>query len=1267
MKHVGRACILVATLLMFTIFSGNVIQIQAAATELSETEYQQRMEDTISVAEFFRADEGFIYDANSNLTKEQKAVVKELAEDIISNAGATSEEEKINALVSYVRERMVYDSTGTVDNTYAMLCETEEGSTYSGNSENYCQAVRDLCAMLGIPSFTLLDTREYSSYAIVLVYVGDGWKFIDVAAETTSLVSATEAYSVMAARVQPNSFSFGYTSGNSLLGYAANIYVNKAAFDEERNSGNRNAEFNLYFDTTVHNVVMSDAYAVLKNASFYGAKQKSDENGVVPHGMVEYVSSVENVETATTWQIYQGYSQYGVLLQGYVVIGEEEHQFEQAGYYRLIYRELKEERAPTEEEQEAFTSLMSGRMKTFAKVAEALLQEEEYRYFMDNTEEELAVLTAAMEEATSREYITSIQDLGEEEEIKDAHKAYAIINYIQEHVSYIDGVVVQNSYETLTSGKGTCSNYANLMIDLCYLAGIPGFYAAGQLCDVVVPYGTLTDHAYVIVKLDGKWYAIDPTNSRQIFDMETKRNLYLTSFIYNQLSSNGCIYGSYELMLNDSTNPIYGLCYGFDEEEQLQIYYMNRTGPVANYESTLFSTDENGKVLQRDGFITWEEKVKTEKGYEIHLYEGYARQCIWVYGTQVIDGKTYPFPREKENPIGAKVGYFKKVASEHFDMVHATVSGVEETYTYTGERICPKPVVTYEGEVLTEGEDYTLTYTDNKVVTKEGHGTPTVRVEGLGKYYDYRNAFFSIETKVITEEDVTVAATDLTWNKEMDEFDGFKAPQVTVNAPETDYTISYAGFNGTKQGTITVKGRYNCSGTVQRVVTFHPISLSNGEFEVSDLSENLYTYRGAEYEPAVEVVWKNEDGSEYRKLTGMEYRVSYENNLKAGTATVRISGEGHFTGELETTFTISKVDITKRTAITDAFYGTYTAAYTGEAVMPQIPGITFVNDYTPSIGCKKDIDFVVTAENNIHVGEATITMQGIDNYTGTLTQTFRITPKEYATESVLLEPSRVDYNGKIQTPTVTIEGLTEGVDYQVTCQKKVSSYPDVYEEVTPQEVGTYSLLVEMRNPNYSFSSEARSIRLLYVIEGDSTAPVIPTLAPTSTPIPSAAPTLAPTPSSAPEATPSTTPSIVPSELPAPTATVTKEPDFSPNNGTPSEQPVITSTPKESVVETLPKVAKVKKVKVKAKKKELMLTWKKTKSIHGYQIQISTNKKFKKAKTYVVGKNKTKRKISRLKKKKTYYVRICAFKNYKDTEGNKKRVYGKWVVIKKKTK
>lgn len=82
------------------------------------------------------------------------------------------------------------------------------------------------------------------------------------------------------------------------------------------------------------------------------------------------------------------------------------------------------------------------------------------------------------------------------------------------------------------------------------------------------------------------------------------------------------------------------------------------------------------------------------------------------------------------------------------------------------------------------------------------------------------------------------------------------------------------------------------------------------------------------------------------------------------------------------------------------------------------------------------------------------------------------------------------------------------------------------------------------------------------------------------------------------------------------------------------------------------------------KKGFKASWKKVTSVAGYQIQISTSKKFtRETSTYSVRSNKTTSKSFKgLKAKKTYYVRVRTYKNAK-VNGKSVKVYSSWSKIK----
>lgn len=82
------------------------------------------------------------------------------------------------------------------------------------------------------------------------------------------------------------------------------------------------------------------------------------------------------------------------------------------------------------------------------------------------------------------------------------------------------------------------------------------------------------------------------------------------------------------------------------------------------------------------------------------------------------------------------------------------------------------------------------------------------------------------------------------------------------------------------------------------------------------------------------------------------------------------------------------------------------------------------------------------------------------------------------------------------------------------------------------------------------------------------------------------------------------------------------------------------------------------------KKAITVRWKKVKTIKGYQIQLATDKKFKKnKKTVTISKQKTtKTTVKKLKAKKKYYVRIRTYKNVK-YQGKTIKVYSSWSKVK----
>ena len=79
---------------------------------------------------------------------------------------------------------------------------------------------------------------------------------------------------------------------------------------------------------------------------------------------------------------------------------------------------------------------------------------------------------------------------------------------------------------------------------------------------------------------------------------------------------------------------------------------------------------------------------------------------------------------------------------------------------------------------------------------------------------------------------------------------------------------------------------------------------------------------------------------------------------------------------------------------------------------------------------------------------------------------------------------------------------------------------------------------------------------------------------------------------------------------------------------------------------------------KAKKSSIKVSWKKVSGVAAYQIQYSTSKNFKKAKTVKVSAKSASKVLKKLKKNKKYYVRVRSYKVTK-VNNKSKNVYSAW--------
>ena len=166
---------------------------------------------------------------------------------------------------------------------------------------------------------------------------------------------------------------------------------------------------------------------------------------------------------------------------------------------------------------------------------------------------------------------------------------------------------------------------------------------------------------------------------------------------------------------------------------------------------------------------------------------------------------------------------------------------------------------------------------------------------------------------------ISISKASVTLSTSTYAYDGkAKKPGVTVKLNGktlkngTDYTVSYS--NNTKVGTakVTITGKGNYTGSVSKT---YSIKNNFKKATISGISNKSYT--GKNITQSITVKY---NGKTLKK--GTDYTVSYSSNKNIGTATVKITGKGSFTGTITKTFKINpaKQEIQKLTAKSKAFF-----------------------------------------------------------------------------------------------------------------------------------------------------------------------------------------------------------------------------------------------------------------------------------------------------------------------------------------------------------
>lgn len=228
------------------------------------------------------------------------------------------------------------------------------------------------------------------------------------------------------------------------------------------------------------------------------------------------------------------------------------------------------------------------------------------------------------------------------------------------------------------------------------------------------------------------------------------------------------------------------------------------------------------------------------------------------------------------------------------------------------------------------------------------------------------------------------------------------------------------------------------------------------------LSGTSFAWTGAEIKPTIKVV-KTSSGT---VVSSKNYNVTYSNNVKVGTGTVRVTGKGNYRGDVTVNFKITKRNVNQ--CIVNISPISY---YFGHE---RIPDVKVYSTYGVAI---KQGNYTLKFSNCKKPGTGTVKITGKGNLTGSITKTFPISKFSITpgTNDVRIPTFYMYYTGKALKPKILYSqydriglkyvDLKEGTDYTVSYSNNV-------------KVGTMKVTIAGKG-NYG-GSETFSIKIVKV-------------------------------------------------------------------------------------------------------------------------------------------------------------------------------------------
>ncbi len=394
----------------------------------------------------------------------------------------------------------------------------------------------------------------------------------------------------------------------------------------------------------------------------------------------------------------------------------------------------------------------------------------------------------------------------------------------------------------------------------------------------------------------------------------------------------------------------------------------------------------------------------------------------------------------------------KKFTIHPLDLSGATVADV--VVPYNGKVQKATTTVTYELNgtkvTLKSGTDFTYTYpgTNSKLDDYDKNAFKladeyTVTLVGKGNYTGTTTFTQTISEKYVIGKMKLSSIANQKYNN-----GSAIEPVITIKngsktlVKGTDYTVEYSNNTAVGTATVTITGIGDYTGT--RTATFKITGTALSKMKFNGFVSSV-PWTGSEVKQ--NATFSYTTGSGDNKVThylaeGTDYTVSYQNNVKIGTATVIYTGINGYTGSVKKTYKITGISMSKVSVS-----GLITSmVYDGKAMEQSGYELT----YTTGTGVNKQVtvlqegdDYRVSYQKNTAAGTAYIVFTGINGYTGTVKKSYKITKYSLASTDGKIDVAEIGTqvytkDGAKPKPVVTYtndEGtivLTEGKDYTLS-------------------------------------------------------------------------------------------------------------------------------------------------------------------------------------------------------------------------------------------